>query len=105
MLRALRMSAALWLWVNTAASQPSGAVHRHVTGLSVRLPLNWSARDNTEAVVLLPPGADTKAEVYMAVTQTGYSSAEEGQFLEAISAGFLRRGTQPVAEREPFEAG
>ncbi len=106
MRRAFRMSAVICVCAGTIAGQPAGTLHRHVTGLAVRLPATWTAQDDTGAVVLVPPGADT-TEVYVAVTQTGYSSADESQFVEALSAGFMQRGVQVVAagERETFTAG
>src|SRR4051812_27849759 len=106
MLRAIRISCILFLWANSVAGQVTGVVHRHVTGLGVRLPLNWSVEDQPEAIILSPPGAGA-AEIYVAVSQTGYSIADERQFVEQMSAGFMRRGAQLVrpVEREAFTAG
>ena len=115
MLHASRVAAALLLWTNVVWAQavdPTGAIHRHVTGLGLRLPPNWSAQDQAEAVRLLPPGVrvDRNAhitELYMAVTQEGYSPVDESQIVKGLSAGFMRQGGQMTrsGEREAFTAG
>jgi hypothetical protein len=113
MLHAFRVSLTLLLWVSTVWAQSpgnaKGAVHRHVTGLGLRLPPNWSAQDQAEAVHLVPSGVEANAgitELYVAATQEGYSSVQEAQFVQALSAGFVGSGGKLVSsgDREIFTA-
>jgi hypothetical protein len=114
MLYAFRVSLTLLLWVSAIWAQSpgnaKGAVHRHVTGLGLRLPPSWSAQDQAEAVHIVPSGVDANAdltELYVAATQEGYSSVQEAQFVQALSAGFVGSGGKLVSsgDREIFTAG
>ena len=117
MLRAVPIAAVLLLGAISVCAQPTGnttaAIHRHATGLGLRLPPEWTAQDDADAVLLLPPGVRLAAMgaditgLFVAITQAGYTTVDEAGIVNGLSAGFMKRGGQLVrsGEREAFTAG
>jgi hypothetical protein len=81
--------------------------HTHPRGFSVQPAANWSAQNNEQGVVLIPTGANSQEEVYVAAVQEGYSAAEEARTVQQLSQTFLRNGAQirRAGEREPIGNG
>ena len=106
----LRVATVLLISTSVSLAQP-GNLHRHDTGLGVRLPLNWSAKDGPDGVLMLPPGAQAGnqdgSEVYAVTVQTGYDSTQEGALLKKYTDGFLKPGNRILrsVEGEGLTAG
>lgn len=87
--------------------------HTHPSGFSFTLAPGWTATNNPEGVVILPPGAtfDTKAndnpEVYIAIVKDGYTPAEEAKLVQQLSTAFTQGAVtiQRSAARQPASFG
>jgi hypothetical protein len=97
----------------TPASPAPATLHKNPAGLQLRLPAGWTATNNGEGILLLPqdvtfdPSGENIQELYVAGTETGYTTEQERQVVEQLSAGFLKGGMTVVRvrERQAFTAG
>jgi hypothetical protein len=89
-----------------------GKLHRHESGLGIRVPAGWTTQDNVQGTVLLPPGVkfdpnrQDNPELYAALMHEGFDAAGEQEFVQELSSAFLQSGLTLTrsGEREPFSA-
>ncbi|MBI2687062.1 MAG: hypothetical protein HYX27_12165 [Acidobacteria bacterium] len=70
------------------------SVHEHPMGFTVRPAAGWSARNNENGVLLMPPDAAAQSteEGYIAVVQDGYNAAQEAATVRNMSKQFVEHG-------------
>src|ERR1051325_3734673 len=102
------------LATSLAAQVPAvSQIHKHESGLRLRVPPNWAVQDDEQGMILLPPGVtydpgrEQNPEVYFAATDPGFKASEERKFVEEVSHGFVGSGTVVIrsGERQVFTAG
>jgi hypothetical protein len=109
------IAAVIVILAPTVAAQAPAAlpIHKHESGLRLRVPPNWTVQDDEQGMILLPPGVtydpgrEQNPEVYFAATDPGFKASEERKFVEEVSRGFVGSGAVMLrsGERQAFTAG
>ncbi|MDX2151182.1 MAG: hypothetical protein SFV54_10640 [Bryobacteraceae bacterium] len=87
--------------------------HKHESGLSIRIPADWTVESQPQGLLLKPPGAvfdprrQDNAEVYIVASEPGYDAEQEREFVASLGSGFLQSGVPLTrsGERASFPAG
>jgi hypothetical protein len=95
------------------ATAATARMHRSSLGLAAGIPAGWTASDSEGGILMLPPGVNynparqDNPEIYMLLSQDGYTPGEEATYARQLSQAFLQGGARlkRAGERETIAAG